>query len=264
MVSRDILIRLESIPSLFSLVHFAVDGKDINRRAFVNLISRGHTVVEVGANIGNYTRLFARLVGNKGHVHAFEPVRDNFSRLTSQLSDSTNVSLNQMGVGNTEGEQEILIPSNDAQQSSFAAHTIGSWATTDQIRRELVRVVSIDSYLRRNDVDRVNFMKIDVEGSELKVLEGAKECLSGYRPVIHLEINSDWLKDFMTSPGEIISFLMKHGYRFFYAISPSSIRGYKKLVGEELDQLRIKPSAGDFICSVWPLKLTDLPATLRI
>src|SRR4051794_31287379 len=108
--SRAILNRFESAPFLFSFVHFLGAGKDTNRRALVNLIRRGDNVIEVGANVGTYTSLFARLVGKEGHVHAFEPVRANFERLVTRSSTSANISVQLMGVGNSEGQQEILIP----------------------------------------------------------------------------------------------------------------------------------------------------------
>ncbi len=244
-----ILNSIEFSRSLFSVVHLMGGGSDINRRVFVNLVRRGDVIIEIGANVGVYTSLFSRLVGSRGRVHAFEPVGANFERLASRLHllKADNVVLNRQGVGSRQGEQEIVIPGDDAQQASFAVHQHGSWSIATRTRRELVPVITIDSYMRDAQVDRVDFVKIDVEGSELDVLRGAQECLARSLPLMHMEINPDWLGDFGTSASDLVSFLTSIGYRFFYTVERGSFRGYKKLHDSSVAALQAGKLAGDFL-----------------
>lgn len=242
---------LEKVPLLFSAAHLIGGGTDTNRRVFVNLIQSGDIVLEVGANVGNYTMLFSRLAGRNGQVHAFEPVSANFNELTSRLKSSggSNVTLRHMGVGNSNAKRNIMIPANDPQQASFARHSKGSWSTAPKILYEEVCVASIDEYLRSNCIERLNFMKIDVEGAEMTVIEGGLESLRRFKPILHLEINPDWLRDHDATAAVLAEVLGSLDYTFIYKIERSAFRGYARMDKSEVSLLCSGTWAGDFLFS---------------
>jgi FkbM family methyltransferase len=252
MLNQTILNSIEFSPLLFSVVHRYGGGADVNRRAFVNLIRSGDTVIEIGANQGIYTALFSRLVGRKGNVHAFEPVSETFERLQARLhsAHAGNVSAWQMGLAEADlGEREIIIPESDSQQASLIAHTAGSWAGGGKIRTELVRVTSLDAYLSQYNVSHVDFVKLDVEGAELSVLKGGHECFTRSKPVLHLEIESEWLRDFGTTADDLIQLLRSYGYNFVYRADASRLKGFRKLEDAEYSALCNDAVSGDFLFS---------------
>jgi len=253
---NTILNGLEFSPMLFSVAHFWGGGTDINRRVFVNLVQPGSVVIEVGANVGSYTTLFSRLVGKHGKVYAFEPVKANFERLCSALNSlgAQNVCVHRKGLGNTEDDREIIVPGCDFQQASFAIHKHGSWSSTSQFQRERVGVTSIDAYVSEARLHNVNFIKVDVEGAEMEVLEGGRDFLTRSKPVLHLEINPNWLRDYGTTPDDVIKFLESLGYGWFYQVDGRFFSGYRVLNTLEEATLKSGLMTGDFVFAAVPLK----------
>jgi FkbM family methyltransferase len=143
------------------------------------LIGPGMTVVDVGANIGVLTVPFARLVSPSGKVIAFEPQRIIYQMLCGNLALNAldNVVAYNMAVGRVAGT--IAVPPVDyTQAGNFGGVSVSAAAVG-----ETVPLTTIDSLA----VPRCDFMKIDVEGMELDVLEGARNTLQRFRPRLYVE-----------------------------------------------------------------------------
>ena len=228
--AENILNRLESVPFFFSVVHRFGGGADTNRRAFVNLVRPGATVVEIGANKGSYTSLLSRLVGENGRVHAFEPVTESFDRLSARVKsfDLTNVRCWKTAIGDgSVSTAEMIIPAEDSQQASLVAHSCGSWAGNVSTETESVEITSLDTFLTEHNIGVVDFIKLDVEGAELSVLRGGHGCFTRSKPILHIEINSDWLRDFGTTAFEVAQLLRSYGYGFCYKIDSAKLKGFR-------------------------------------
>jgi FkbM family methyltransferase len=138
-------------------------------------------VMDVGANIGMHTLSLANLVKNEGFVFSFEPQRIAFEFFSANilLNNLTNVFPMHAGVSDKPGE--MLVPViNPAKMANAAAFAIEGHETGD-----VVRIVTLDSI----PLMRCNLIKIDVEGMELKVLEGARQTILKHRPIIFVENN---------------------------------------------------------------------------
>ncbi len=137
-------------------------------RVFRKLVSRGMTMVDVGAFCGYYTVLASRLVGPEGHVHSFEPHPASFAYLVRNISINgcrnvipTNVAVTaETGTGN-------LVLDDDADH-----HWLSTSAGDTGI---VVRTVSLDDYFKLAGWPPIHMIKIDVEGSEISVLKGMLE-----------------------------------------------------------------------------------------
>jgi FkbM family methyltransferase len=251
----DILRRLEPRPHLFSLLHRYGKGADTNRRVFVNTVRPGAVVIEIGANKGSYTALFSRLVGKTGRVYAFEPVKQSFDQLAARLNTlgAANVSAFKMAVSDRSSrEAEIIIPGGDSQQAALVAHHTGSWSSGGDKRSERVEITSLDEFVELQRIRRVDFVKLDVEGAELSVLHGARNCFA-LNPILHLEINSDWLDDFGTTPGEILQVLKSYGYERIYKIDSAELRGFCAATETDRACLQDGRTSGDFLFSTHPI-----------
>lgn len=146
------------------------------------LISPGDVVVDVGAFIGTHAVRFAQLAGPTGAVVAFEP-----QRLPHQLL-ATNAMLNGVttlralhgAVGAASGA--ITVPDIDyAAEGTFGGLRLGSWT-----EGETVPVFALDAL----DLARCKLVKVDVEGMEAKVLDGARDLLARTRPFLYVEHNA--------------------------------------------------------------------------
>jgi FkbM family methyltransferase len=143
------------------------------------VLRRGHTVVDVGANIGTHTLAFAKVVGARGVVHAFEPQRIVFQTLCANLSLNRvhNVRAYHAAVGADSGS--ACVPAPDyGRPGNFGGVRLNS-----SRNGEMVPMLTID----RLHLKQCHVIKIDVEGMESEILKGARQALERFRPVLYVE-----------------------------------------------------------------------------
>lgn len=145
-----------------------------------NLIHRGDVVYDIGANVGYYTLLFSRLVGSEGSVVAFEPLPENLSYLHEHLSRNgvTNTRVVGAAVSDTAGRARFAISSS---------RSMGQLAPSGELE---VVVVKLDELITQG-FPEPGCLKIDVEGGEAGVLEGARRLISAFRPIILLATHGE-------------------------------------------------------------------------
>jgi FkbM family methyltransferase len=172
------------------------------------LVKPGDTVIDVGANIGYFAIIAARAAGPAGQVHAFEPVESIRRSLVAnlQLNGITDVRVHHEALSNTAGETTFYLgPDQDTGLGSLRQLSTGV-----SIR---VQQACFDDWWTRPS--RVGLVKIDVEGAELRVLEGMTQCLVRDRPDILLEVTDAYLEGLGASAEELIALLKDHGYQVF-------------------------------------------------
>jgi FkbM family methyltransferase len=140
------------------------------RHLLARHLSAGCVVVDAGANIGIYSKFLAQCVGPRGTVHSFEPSPENFARLHDALSDFPNVRLNQLAVSD-KTEESLLYVSDDLNVDHRAYPTEGESRRTVSIRS-----TSLDDYFKPGQ--RVDLIKVDIQGYELHALRGARRVLA--------------------------------------------------------------------------------------
>ncbi|WP_037368041.1 FkbM family methyltransferase [Selenomonas ruminantium] len=170
-------------------------------RIFEFFIKPGDTVVEVGANIGSHTVHLAQLVGDSGVVWAFEPQRLVFQLLAGNMAINgiTNVFCQQQCVSDKSGT--ILVPVLDVDDIV----NWGGLSLEHSQAGEPVQVITLDSL----ELPRCDFMKIDVEGMEQNVLQGARKTIEKYRPVIYMEADRPQKRE------KLLAYTKSLGYRIF-------------------------------------------------
>ena len=150
----------------------------------------GATVIDVGANIGSHTLEFARTVGPQGRVLACEPTAHVFARLLANLDANPDLRLR------VHADQVMLMAAPDAP---LPPKLVSSWPLGTDPERDRTswgrpypttgaRVSTMDQWVAEQNVDRVDLVKIDVEGNECAVLDGAADVLSRDRPVFVCEV----------------------------------------------------------------------------
>ncbi len=176
-----------------------------------HFLRKGMVVVDVGAHIGEYTLLAAKLVGSSGEVHGFEPQPNLFPILTEnvRMNNLSNIVLNCSAVSTTTGEIEFEI-SNEPSVSSIRKHTLSEDA-------KLVRVncTSLDAYWHNCDNRQIDLIKVDVEGAEKLVFEGAQKLLNLpaiSAPVWLFEYSLKSYAAFGYQPTDLFNLLNRYGY----------------------------------------------------
>ena len=130
---------------------------------------QGAVVADVGANIGIYSQFLSRCVRPTGLVHSFEPSPDNFKRLSAATHDLSNVRLTQAAVGERSGECKLYV--SDKLNVDHRAYK----ADGDSRRAVPTDMVALDDYFKPGQ--RVDLIKMDIQGYELHALRGAQRVL---------------------------------------------------------------------------------------
>ena len=158
-------------------------------KLFDKYINNGDIVIDVGANIGTHTLWLANKVGAEGFVYAFEPQRLLFQTLCANLALNSiqNVDCRQLGVGYT--QRLIKVPLLDPLKSN----NFGGLNIEGHSEGEKVAICKIDDI----GLNSCSFIKIDVEGMEPEVLQGAMNTIVQCRPVVYLELDRDENVEFL-------------------------------------------------------------------
>jgi FkbM family methyltransferase len=153
--------------------------------------------VDAGANIGCHTLAAGRHLTERGRVIAFEPHPGNFALLKVNVAENgmTNVALEPFGLSDAPAKLDV-------RADSLA----GNWsvASTGQHRFQ-VELVRLDDYFDRKPIPRLDVLKMDIEGSEVKALRGAVRTMQRFRPALIFEANPMWLKRMGTSLAELFN-----------------------------------------------------------
>lgn len=170
----------------------------------------GMTYVDVGANVGYYVAMGASLVGPRGRVVGFEPTPEAFGRLRTfvERNGIGHARCLQLALGASEGSMALYVPpaSYHNLNASMTPYCEGMISIT-------VPVVTLDSFLEENRIDTVHLLKIDVEGSEPLVLEGAQRSLrAGRIRALLAEFHPRILARVGSSPDALASWLTDRGF----------------------------------------------------
>jgi len=159
----------------------------------VRLLTKpGDTVFDLGANFGLFTRFLSESVGRGGRVFSFEPTEDMFSVLENNCArlGLANTAIFRTALSDRTGTSEMVIPVREDGSLNHYEATLASEAEPAPGGKTiLVETSTLDDFCRHHGVGRVHFIKCDVEGHELEVLEGARQTLSHHRPTLLIEVN---------------------------------------------------------------------------
>lgn len=170
-------------------------------------IKKGDVVLDIGSNIGFYTKIMSELAGEKGKVHSFEPDKINFKHLKNSVGSLPNVVLNNKAVSDKTGKLEI-----------FTSHRLNVDHRTYKPEKYessyFIDAIALDDYLKENT--RVDFIKMDIQGAEMFALKGMKKILTENKNVkVLTELWPHGLRSAGTSVMEMLKFIADLGFKSF-------------------------------------------------
>jgi len=149
-------------------------------------------IIDVGAHAGQFTKLFSALVP-EGHVYAFEPGGYASSILTKVIRLyrlKKNVTHINKGLGNQYKKENLNIPLKQSGSLGFGLSHIGN--NKQDVRTtvsEIIEIITLDSFAEDERLEKINFIKADIEGWEMQLLLGAKSIIQKWHPILTLEVN---------------------------------------------------------------------------
>ncbi|GAL67603.1 FkbM family methyltransferase [Jejuia pallidilutea] len=164
------LWKATTLKPLYFLVH------DIDKYEAYYHIKKGDVVFDAGANEGALSIIYAKKVGKEGKVFSFEPDAINIKLLNKNLSFNTEIEhirLIEKGLWDEEAEIDF-----------FEAGSVGSsmFYEDKNSKRVSIKAISIDSFIANENITKLDFIKMDIEGAEIKALKGAVNTIKKFQP----------------------------------------------------------------------------------
>ena len=180
------------------------------------LIARDAVVLDVGAHAGQYAKLFAKLAPH-GRVYAVEPqsYARRILRVALALNRFGNVTILPLALGAKPGRTRLTIPVKPSGSYGFGLAHLGPSARAGLAETEEVVVETLDALAKRLKLERLDFIKADIEGFEQAMIEGARQTLKRLKPALLLEFNREHLARAGGSVAGLWKMLKGLGYRPF-------------------------------------------------
>ncbi len=186
-------------------------------KLFSGIIKKGDVIIDAGANIGLYSIFYSKLAGKEGRVYSFEPDKTTNLLLKKnlQLNDCNNVQIFNAALSNKEGYVEMVAYNFD----SFKVSEGDAFKFIKEVidpgegdKPGYINAFKLDNLKEINTLDKIDFIKIDVEGAELLVLQGSIQTILKYKPTIIFELSGRWTKRFNYKPYQVIVLMNELGY----------------------------------------------------
>lgn len=181
----------------------------------LRVVQEGNTVVDIGAGIGVYTIPLALKVGPSGHVYAFEALRPNFDLLLRniELNGLRNISATHAAIIDVSGILEVpIFDERPGGLGSLGNYSLASLSP----RRNTISCWSLDDFAARSGITRIDLLKIDIEGSEVRAVSGMKRLFSDGRVRITCcEFNRYWLQKLGADPQELHNLFSSCGLQVY-------------------------------------------------
>ncbi|NDW11020.1 FkbM family methyltransferase [Dysgonomonas sp. 520] len=194
-----------------------------------NMIESGDIVIDIGANLGYYSKLFSKWVGDKGKVYSVEPISLFNKAFLSETKKCKNIVLFSFALGDEEKDIELVTSTQDGYLHTGLAHVFDK-DSDGKIEEQEFRFQSkmqIPDVLFK-DIEHVDYVKCDVEGFEYTVLSNMQQTIDRSKPAIQIELwgqNKDKIFTLLTEKGYL-------AYRFSRTKGKLTSKGIESLSGD--------------------------------
>jgi len=180
---------------------------------FDRLLAKGRTVVDVGANVGQFTLWAAKRVGTEGMVVAFEPDRSSFEKLVKNvhLNSLQGIFLENIALSNYDGE--AILHLNDEHDDNQGQGSLSR--LTHHCRTQTVMCMQLDNFVKKEGIKKVHILKVDAQGAEFRILKGAVNLIEKDRPVVIVRCHEEKCRAMGDSTVAVQEFFVDRGYDLF-------------------------------------------------
>ena len=199
---------------------------------FRNLLKPGWVFFDIGANIGYYTLQASMRVGKKGKIYSFEPVSKTLKNLRSniKLNKFENIDTFQYIISDIGKTTRIYI----GDETNTGTSRCSPQYIKNTQNYESIKSITVDDFVELNRINKIELIKIDVEGYEMKVLLGMRKSIAKYHPTLLVEINTKALAEHGDTPQELFNYFYKNGYKSWYITNKQIINVDKYIKDDNL------------------------------
>ena len=178
------------------------------------LIARDAVIVDVGAHSGQHSKLFARMAPD-GHVYAFEPGAYARSILTRAVRRFSNVTVVPFGMSDKATTETLHVPLKRSGTMGFGLSHIGADNDGRATATETIHLTTLDIFAEQQKLNRLDFVKVDIEGWEAHFLKGALGTVKRLRPIVLIEVVEHVLARAGAKPADIFDAMAPLNYVAF-------------------------------------------------
>ena len=204
-----------------------VDGYEPNSlKIWIELCKTSKTIFDLGANTGIYS-LLASAANPHSIVHSFEPVERNYKVLKKNISlNGFNINCHNKAVSEEDGISFFIDDYEEFTSSVIVNEGLsdiakGRGVEEDSLQKVETEIITLDSFIKQNNISQIDLMKIDVETHEREVFKGFKINLEKFKPTFLVEIIRDYVASYLDER------LSGFGYNYFYINEPFGGEVYK-------------------------------------
>jgi FkbM family methyltransferase len=196
-------------------IYFGIERDE--KTALFELAETGQTVLDIGTNVGEVLMNLADRVGNDGRAIGFEPNPQTLLKCRHNLglNGFANVEVHELALGDRPGHLLLGRP----QQTNAGADRI----VRSGDKAVEVQVTTLDEFVSERKLERIDLIKIDVEGFDLNVLRGGQQSIERFRPTLFIELSHANLREQGDHPAALVKWLYDRGYSVADAVSGATI-----------------------------------------
>lgn len=224
---------IDKISAVNRDLFFLNDFEAYETEVAMAMMGKGDYVFDVGSSFGWYTTLMSRQVGYSGKVFAFELVPDITKECQKNLllnHSDNNVVLETVALGDKDGLIDYVY-SEDLGLGNLQAGTLKKAGVLEQAHGNMT---TLDSYIEKNNISKVDFIKCDIDGAEVPFLRGARKTFVSKKPAMLIEVSTNHQGAHGHAPREIFDELNMLGYSFF---SLHDKRKLKPITADKFDSV---------------------------
>ncbi len=209
---NDILLKLEISDWVQENLYFLDAYEDSELLFMKSILKDGSIFIDIGANIGLYSLIASKLVKENGNIYAFEPYPKNRKVFNENitLNNFKNITVESFAITDKESEITLFYNNENANLGMVSAYI------TDSDNALKVKTISLDSYVKKQQITKIDFIKLDIEGGEYTALLGMQNVLANFSPILMIEILDYVPFAKNTNQDKIVSFLAKFEYQKWF------------------------------------------------
>ncbi|TVZ53382.1 FkbM family methyltransferase [Dokdonia sp. Hel_I_53] len=200
-------------------------------------LSTGDTFLDIGSNVGLFSLVASKAVGDRGSVIAFEPNPETYRRLQENidLNNFHNITTHNIGLSDRKNTLDFFI-----SDTGFDAWN--SFAPEPSKLQNVIKVdvLSLDKFLEKFDKEKIKLIKIDVEGWEKFVLKGGESFLNNYNPILIIEFGEENTLNANYHVQELFGILESYGYKWYDIQKDLTLISHKKVLNYPYSNLIAK------------------------
>jgi FkbM family methyltransferase len=187
------------------------------------------TLFDVGGNVGNYSKRLSEIFNTNSTIHSFEPSKKTFALFLETTKNNPSIIPNNLGLSDTESHQLLFSDKDGSGLASVYQRKLEHLGISMNMSED-IQLTTLDIYCKRNKIDRINFLKLDIEGHELKALNGAKEMINN-KKIDYIQFEFGGCNIDSKTYFQDYYYLLKNNYKIYRILKNgiSEITTYKEI-----------------------------------